>query len=76
MWEEPKWKQILEFPNYWVSDGGRVINLKLRKIMATTLTGGKEYVYLSKGGKQYQRNVVKLMNKYHGGENAVQLHAE
>lgn len=71
MEQEPKWKQILEFPNYYVSDGGLVINLARRKIRATVFAYGAEHVRLWNGGVVKQIAIHKLVKQYHGGESAV-----
>lgn len=57
-----EWKTIQEFPRYSVSDFGRIKNNNSNLI----LTGGKDkdgyrQVILSKGKKQYNRRICRLV---------------
>lgn len=63
--EEPKWKQIEDFPDYWVSDTGKVFNLKRRYFMNTNINGNFEYVSLTRDGKTSTFGIKKLVAKYH-----------
>lgn len=55
------WSRLLEFPNYEVSDQGRVRNAAGLVLAQRSLTGGYSYVSVWKRGKNYQRRVHRLV---------------
>lgn len=60
------WVQIEEFPDYSVSDKGRIRNNHSGLILATTVNQfGTVKVGLSKDTKQYNRSVALLVAQYH-----------
>ncbi len=58
------WKEILNFPNYAISDHGRVLNLKKNgKIRKTHYTKrGYEFIHLSDLGKRMYYTLHKLVS--------------
>lgn len=62
---EPRWKQIEGFPEYWVDDSGRVYNLKYRRYMNTCWRGNFEYVSLTRDQKTFNRGVEKILSDHH-----------
>jgi len=66
-----QWKQILEFPEYWISDKGEVFNLALgKKIPARRKADGCIYVSLqksfTKNARRFPIRVRHLMENYWG----------
>lgn len=45
-WDKERWRQMLDFPNYWLSDYGRVINLKTGQMISVITRNGGRYVKL------------------------------
>lgn len=59
---EEQWRQIPEFPDYSVSDIGRVQNMETGRIMALTINqAGVVNVGLTKDLVQYKRSVTRLV---------------
>lgn len=56
------WKEIIEYPNYQVSDNGRIRNIKTNKILKPSVnSNGYLRVTLSKNGKAKQFSVHRLV---------------
>lgn len=66
MTSDPRWKQIEDFPNYWVSDYGDVYSLRHRKYINQSWSGSSFYIQLSHKGKHSNRSVSKLVITHHG----------
>lgn len=68
-----QWREIEEFPQYEVSNKGRVRNGKTKRILRTNLDEkGRERLILYKGNKQYSRKIHRLVadafcEKYYDG---------
>lgn len=60
---EEIWKTIEEYPNYKVSNLGRVINIKKNKLMTITKHGRYYFVKLSKDNKAKEQRVHRLVAK-------------
>ena len=62
---DAQWKQIPDFPDYWVSDDGRVINLKTKHVLTAKQRPGFNFrvVRLNKDNKQYERSIHALQQK-------------
>lgn len=57
-----QWKEIEEFPQYEVSNHGRVRNANTRRILQTNFDEkGRERLILYKGNKQYSRKIHRLV---------------
>jgi len=56
-----KWKEIEEFPNYKISNTGKVYSINIDKIKGTRFKNGYELVRLSKNDKIYERFVARLV---------------
>lgn len=65
MTSDSRWKQIDEFPNYWVSNCGQVFNMKHARLSSQHWNGYAYYVQLHKPGLVGNRAVVKLVAIYH-----------
>lgn len=65
--DDTRWKQILDFPNYWVSDRGHVFSMKRKTLMTISINStGVEYVNMRGVGKVGGRSVGKLVRTYFG----------
>lgn len=63
---EEEWKTIIEFPNYMISDKGRVKIVKTGKIMRTSITsyGNVKITLLDEHtGERYTRSVAQLVGE-------------
>lgn len=60
---DANWKQIAEFPNYWVSDDGRVVNLKTKRIIKIIVNGNVHSALFYKDGKMHHRSIPKLQKE-------------
>lgn len=61
---EEKWKDLLEFPSYAVSDYGRIINKDTERIKVPSLNqNGVAHVLLMQNLKQFRRSVALLVAK-------------
>ncbi len=57
-----EWKVISEFPNYKVSNTGKVMNIKRNRLLKSGVSGNQvEYVVLYSGNVQHTRSVAKLV---------------
>lgn len=67
---EERWVKSKEFPDYEVSNNGRVRNTKTGRIMKTNInTNGYETVCLRKNKQQYNCRVHRLIaDSFYGGE--------
>jgi len=63
-----RWKQIEGFPDYYVSDDGRVFSMKRMKVMNLFEKHGQKYVKMTNNYQQYQRNVDNLRRAAFRGE--------
>lgn len=62
MAETEKWKQIAEFPNYDVSNYGKIYTRRTQQFVQTSLTNhGHLKVSLSDGGERHTRSVALLV---------------
>jgi hypothetical protein len=65
--EDSEWRQIAEFPDYWVSNYLDVINLKTGHLMATYKNQrGIVCARMFRAHKGYTRSVVKLRREAFG----------
>lgn len=56
--QDERWGPIRGFPNYKISDYGRVKNIKTDRILKTSINDkGYEVVCLSRGGKQFIKKI-------------------
>jgi hypothetical protein len=64
---DTKWIQIADFPNYWIGDDARVINMKTMKLIRPAATGHGVLgqVRLSINNRVQERSVYQLWKKYH-----------
>lgn len=60
---EEQWRTILEFPNYQISNKGRVFNLRTKREMNTSSTnyGHSKITLTDYDGKRYTRSVALLV---------------
>lgn len=76
----PKWKQIIEFPDYWISDTRVVMNLSTSKLISPRKKDGVWYVNLKKSQSEHARRypvrVSHLMENYWGVSNEHQAQKE
>lgn len=69
---DSRWKQIPEFPNYWVSQYGQVFNMKRHSLMSLHynqhhVLSVRLYGTLNHtGSRGYFRSVAKLVQRLHG----------
>lgn len=57
-----EWKEIADFPAYFVSSDGRIYSSKTKKIFCPGITrNGYVIVHLRQGGKQYARYLHRLV---------------
>ena len=57
-----EWRVISEFPNYKVSNTGKVMNIKRNRLLKSAVSGNKvEYVVLYSRNVQHTRSVAKLV---------------
>jgi len=60
-----EWKRILEFPDYSISNQGRVRNDVNRRMMAILVNQrGIAHVGMTKGRHQYKRSIARLVAEY------------
>lgn len=58
--QDAQWKEIPEFPGYFISDGGRVFHLQRQHMMKPSYNGSGEYVTLTRDKKKYTRKISVL----------------
>lgn len=65
---DERWKQIDEFPTYWISNLGKIINLKRKRLVRHSWNGTNYYVsFTNRKGvepRRGSRGVNTLMKKY------------
>lgn len=61
-----RWRQIEEFPNYWVSDTGKIFSMKNKRLKKLINERGHIRVNLSKDAKHTRRSVEKLRKEAFG----------
>jgi hypothetical protein len=66
---DSKWRQIPEFPSYWLSNRGQVFNMKRGHLIALYLnTNGIICVSLFNDKRRTSRSVPKLVREIFGAE--------
>lgn len=73
-WDKPIWRQIPGFPIYWLSDDGRIFNMRTKHLIKiTTNRHGTEVVWLygnkdPRGGRTFGRTIKALTKLTFGKE--------
>jgi len=60
-----KWRQLPEFPEYWISDTARVFNSTQKTTAVPFSQNGVAYFTLYKNKKSYKRSVNTLERSTH-----------